>query len=316
MEVAAAQLRRILQLIPTLADDRDHPIDEVAARAGVTRGVLLRDLRSLADRFDDPGGFVEGVSILIDQDQVSVHASHFHRPMRLTRHEVAALELGLAMLRGERPPDEHGAIDRARERLGQVAAEADQDEDALLRTAEPLGPDAGEPEHRALIRSAIERSRKVRIDYQKAAELAAAVRMVCPYALVHSNGMWYLVAHCDGSGFRFFRMDRVRAVEPTDERFERTEPIPADVSAGGAMFRAEAAGSVTIRYSPRIARWIAEREGKELDAEGGLTMEHPCADADWAVRHVLQYGPDAEALAPPEIRDAVRSRLRAMVRAT
>jgi proteasome accessory factor C len=69
---------------------------------------------------------------------------------------------------------------------------------------------------------------------------------------------------------------------------------------------------VTIRYSPAIARWIAEREGRELEAGGGLTLELPCADAEWAVRHVLQYGPDAEVLAPAEIRMAVRQRLDAM----
>jgi predicted DNA-binding transcriptional regulator YafY len=78
------------------------------------------------------------------------------------------------------------------------------------------------------------------------------------------------------------------------------------------MFRAGDAGTVTIRYSPAIARWIAEREGRELEAGGGLTLELPCADTDWAVRHVLQYGPDAEVLAPAEIRMAVRQRLDAM----
>jgi hypothetical protein len=48
-----------------------------------------------------------------------------------------------------------------------------------------------------------------------------------------------------------------------------------------------------VKYSPKIARWIAEREGVELDADGSLTIEHPLADQEWGVRHVLQYGPDA-----------------------
>src|SRR5688572_26244399 len=128
METAAAQLRRILQVIPTLADDQDHPIGEVARLAGVDRKTIVRDLRSVAERFDDPGGFVEGVSILIDPECVSVRTSHFHRPMRLTRRELAALELGLAMLRGERPPDEHRAIDSARARLDAVVADLPEDD--------------------------------------------------------------------------------------------------------------------------------------------------------------------------------------------
>ena len=66
---------------------------------------------------------------------------------------------------------------------------------------------------------------------------------------------------------------------------------------------------MTVRYSPRIARWVAEREGKELDANGGLTLEHTVADDAWAIRHVLQYGADAEILAPERLRDAMAEKL-------
>ena len=68
-----------------------------------------------------------------------------------------------------------------------------------------------------------------------------------------------------------------------------------------------------VHYSPRIARWIAEREGVELEADGSLTMEHPLADVQWGVRHVLQYGPDAEVLEPAEVREEVARRLATLV---
>ena len=38
-------------------------------------------------------------------------------------------------------------------------------------------------------------------------------------------------------------------------------------------------------------------------------MEHPVADDSWAVRHVLQYGPDAEVLAPESLREVVIAHL-------
>ena len=317
MDTAAAQLKRILHVIPTLADDQDHAIEEVAKLAGVDRRTIMRDLRSVAERFDDPAGFVEGVAILIEPDRVSVRTGHFHRPMRLTRRELAALELGLAMLRGERPPDEHRAIDSARTRLDAVVAELPDDaaaEPGAGRFGAPLVAAGEDPAHRALLRSAIEESRKVRLAYQKADARKPAPRTVCPYALVYARGMWYVVAHCEESGLRFFRMDRVHGVEVLDQAFERSEEWSAEALPAGPMFRAEAAGTVTIRYSPAIARWIAEREGKELDAGGGLTLEHPCADVEWAVRHALQYGPDAEVLGPVEIREAVRGRIEDMAR--
>jgi predicted DNA-binding transcriptional regulator YafY len=54
---------------------------------------------------------------------------------------------------------------------------------------------------------------------------------------------------------------------------------------------------------------VAEREGVRPAEDGSLTLEHPVADESWAVRHVLQYGPDAEVLAPDSIRTLLRERL-------
>lgn len=64
-----------------------------------------------------------------------------------------------------------------------------------------------------------------------------------------------------------------------------------------------------VRYSPRIARWIAEREGKALAADGSLEMEHPLPDWEWGMRHVLQYGRDAEVVEPAALRERLKARL-------
>jgi predicted DNA-binding transcriptional regulator YafY len=81
----------------------------------------------------------------------------------------------------------------------------------------------------------------------------------------------------------------------------------------GKPFHAEEARTLRLRYSPAIARWIAEREGKAPAEDGSLTLEHPLADTDWAVRHVLQYGPDVTVLEPADVREAVRRRLEGIV---
>ena len=81
----------------------------------------------------------------------------------------------------------------------------------------------------------------------------------------------------------------------------------------GKGFKAEIpASGIKVRYSPRIARWIAEREGVECAGDGSLTLEHPLADAEWGVRHVLQYGPDAEVIEPIHLRAEVSNRLALM----
>jgi len=42
-------------------------------------------------------------------------------------------------------------------------------------------------------------------------------------------------------------------------------------------------------------------------------MDHPLLDVQWGVRHVLQYGPDAEVLDPAEVKDELVRRITGLV---
>ncbi len=308
---AAAQLRRVLALIPRLADGEDHSVADVAAQAGTTTAALLRDLQAISERFDAPGGFVDGVSILIEQETVSVSASHFLRPMRLTMPELCALELGVAMLRRTRTPAEQEPLTRALERLrGAISAVPANDQHAGLRHAD-LGS-AGSTEHLAALRAAVRDDRMVRLGYRAGGATETSTRVICPHSLIYAEQMWYVVAPGDDGALRFYRLDRVEAVSPLEEQFERDANIAVSIRESGRAFVSASAASMTVRYSPRIARWVAEREGASLEEDGSLVLEHPVADERWALRHVLQYGPDAELVAPAALRARLSERLRAM----
>jgi proteasome accessory factor C len=314
MSTAAAQLRRILHLIPTLSDGESHPIEEVARKAGVDRSVLLKDIESISERFEAPGGFVEGLQIYIEADKLSIVPNHFLRPMRLTKGELCALELGLAMLRSERPPEEHRGIDSARARLqGVIAKLPDEEIGSDLRTATLSS--AGDLEHLRSLREAFRQHRKVRLSYRKAGDQEATARVICPYGIVFASGMWYAVAHDEGSdGVRIFRLDRVQEVQQLEARYDSPRNFSMDtIVQEGRAFQSDQPETLRLRYSSRIARWIAEREGKTLAEDGSLTVDHPLADSEWAVRHVLQYGPDVEVLEPEGVRNAISRRLEAII---
>ena len=310
-DTAAEQLRRVLHLIPRLADGEEHALVDVAAAIGVEPDQVLRDLASISERFDSPGGFVEGVSILVEDDTVCVTAHEFRRPMRLTMAELCALELGLAMLRRERTPAEQAPIDRALERLRLAITQVPSNERFDGTRWADLN-DAGAAEHLSAMRAAIAARRKLELRYRAGGATETSERVVAPHSLVFAEQMWYLVASADDGALRFFRLDRTEAVRALDEGFERDERAGARVLEAGRAFASDTARRMTVRYSPRIARWVAEREGASLAGDGSLTLEHPVADEAWAVRHVLQYGPDAEVLAPAELRAHVASRLSAI----
>jgi proteasome accessory factor C len=310
-ETAALQLRRILRVIPEIADGSEHDLDAVAKRAGVDKNVLLGDLKVLADRHGAPGGFVEGMQIFIGPETVEVLSDQFLRPMGLTVQELCALELGLAILRAERPPDETPAIDRTRERLRKVIARLPAEHDEVaLRHAE-VAPTEGLV-HLDALRLALRDHRKAEITYRRSGADEATTRVVRLYAIVPASGMWYAVAYCELSeALRVFRMDRVEGASALGDRYE----IPESFSVRETLLSTKALKAelppvgMKVRYSPRIARWISEREGVEADGDGSVTIEHPLADAEWGCRHVLQYGEDAEVLEPLELREEIAGKL-------
>jgi predicted DNA-binding transcriptional regulator YafY len=249
--------------------------------------------------------------VYISPGTVSVTSDLFLRPMGLTVAELSALELGLAILRSERPPDETPAIERARDRLRKMIRTLPADATTIDRRFAEFAPTEGLP-HLDDLRKALRDHRKVRISYRRGSAHDATSRVVRLYAIVPASGMWYAIAYCEeAEGLRVFRMDRVEEVTTLADRYE----IPSTFSVAETMRNGKGLKADTtptgmkVRYSPKIARWIAEREGVPLDADGSLTIEHPLADQEWGVRHVLQYGPDAELLEPPDMREEIARRL-------
>ena len=311
---AAAQLQRILNVVPQLADDAEHPIAEVAATIGSDVKTVVRDLKSLVERYDLPGGFNEGVRVFVENGRVSAMSNHFLRPMRLTTHELCALELGLAMLMHQRAPNEHRVLEGARQRLRETLAKLPGDrvpESSMVASVAALGSS----DTFSVIRDGIVTQHQVHLAYRKAGSAVIDERDVCPYEFVAASGMMYLAAYClREADDRVFRMDRVQGATLRDETFERRPDFNVDeLLTEGRVFHGEAPETLVVRYSPRIARWIAEREGLAVAEDGSLTTLMPLADTEWALRFVLQYGADAEALAPIHLRTALSARLRRMV---
>lgn len=314
-EEAGERLQRVFRVMPLIVDRDDVPVAEVTSLAGVDARTLLDDLRILTERDDEPGGFIEAVSILFDGQSVSVRSPHFGRPTRITLPELCALELGLAIDAGGAPPAERETFRRARARVRAaiVAMPESAARDDLWFASGPGVPD---DQMLAMLRDGAARNVKVLIRYRRGDSAETTERVVHPYAVLPVRGSWFLVAHCERSdGVRFFRVDRVEEATPLGDHFETNPDFDLDAVRLAERMISPTAERLVVRYSARIARWIAEREDGETGPDGALTVSHPLADDAWAVRHVLQYGPEAEVLSPPRIREKLASTLRQMLRA-
>jgi len=227
---AGERLKRVLQVLPLIVDRNRVSIGEIEAKAGVDARTFLDDLRVLTEREDEPGGFVEAVSILFDSDSVSVRSPHFGRPVRITLPELCALELGLAMLAVAPNSVQREVIARARSRVRSaiVALPDLAKRDDLWYASGPRTP------NEAILTTlglAAERKTKTRIAYRRGDAPGSVDRVVHPYAVLPVRGSWFLVAHCEQrNGVRFFRVDRVEDADPLADAFQ--VPAEFDLEAG------------------------------------------------------------------------------------
>src|SRR5690606_25231288 len=214
------------------------------------------------------------------------------------------------------PPDHHAALHGARDRLHKALATfPDSEADPATTHHGSFGQEAEETRRiRRELQHCIRERRIATILYRSAAQAEDGQRRVYPLGVVWSRGMWYLVAWCErNAGLRVFRFDRIAAATSEPERFASINGFALDtVLRDGRVLVGDAGTPMRVRYGPRIARWIAEREGTAIADDGSTTIELEAITEDWAVRHVLRYGPDAEILEPAALREAVVRRLQTL----
>jgi predicted DNA-binding transcriptional regulator YafY len=336
---AEVKLERILYILAAANRADGARLTELAAALGITEAEVLADLEEATARaYNHPAGTVDTFQILAESDRVHVWSTIGPlRPVRLSAGETLALGLGLRMLAAEAEPGRQAGILALAHRLERALAspaeppmpsvrEGPADEIPYLASrapsiAEPsfagVAEDddvayhlaVGEDEIRALLAQAATERLRCRVAHIKPGDIAPTDRLIAPQLLIYAEGIWYVLAHDRGrDAYRTFRLDRILEAELTDQTFE--PPVELDVDAfirDGRVYAADEDVTARVRYSPRIARWMLERRPPDAQPQpdGSVVLAHPVADPRWLVQHVLQYGPDAEVLDPPELRGAV-----------
>ena len=305
-DTAEAQLGRLLWMIPAAAREDGLPLAEAARRLGVEEDQIQADVHALTGRdFYHPAGAAEMLQIeLTDRLHIRTTGS-FGRPPRLTRAEWVCVLLGLRMRAG----DHEELVERLE---GGLAMAGGGDADPVPVTFPEL-EEAGRPDAvLATLRRARADRRPCRFGYLKAGDDAPELRRLHCYALVHAEGAWYAAGHDpDADGHRNFRLDRILGIESDGEprAYEIPEDFePGELLEGARLFQPPESGEfdpVEIRYLPRVATWIREQWRGESDPDGSYRVRHRVGNPDWVVRHVLQYGADAEVIGPPEMRRVV-----------
>jgi predicted DNA-binding transcriptional regulator YafY len=143
-------------------------------------------------------------------------------------------------------------------------------------------------------------------------------RVVYPYHVYNLAGIWYLAAFDHARAeVRDFALHRVLRVKLLAERFEIDPDFDFKRYMGGSLFieKGRRPVSVAIRFGPRQARWIRERRWHSTAKiqeriDGGCVLRMRVAATNEVKRWVIQFGPEAEVLAPAGLRREIAANLR------
>ena len=286
------RLRRLLAVVGWLAQVGEAPIAEAARRFGMGEKELVAELELAACCGTPP--YTPDTLMEIEVSEHSVRAflpPEFGRPRRLTPAEGFAVAASARLLLAV-PGSEDDALRRALAKL-----------DAALGSREAVGLDVDAPEHLGAVRQAVDGGGAIEIEYHSGSRDELTTRTVDPVQVVTIDGHWYLDAYCHRAGdMRRFRVDRIGAVRALDRPAVsgavRTRPMEEMFVPGP--------GAVEVHLQlGRDAQWVPESvpvRAVARDGDGIVTdVVLDVSGLAWFERLLLQLGPAARVVSPPEL---------------
>jgi proteasome accessory factor C len=288
------RLRRLLAIIPWLAARGTASIEEIAERFDMDISTVEDELLLAACCGLPPYSPDQLIELVIDDDGVTANIpAYFRRPLKLTAADgFAILAAGKALL-AVPGSDESGPLARALEKLT-----------AVLGGSRGVTVELDAPEHLTDLLAAAEGDERVVLTYYSASSDAVTERVVDPVSVFADRGRWYVAAYCHrAQAVLHFRVDRVRALRRTGERFERAT-LPVDEAGPGDVFRPGPDMAEATVLLPPGAGWVVETYPtvgvEELDG-GWRRVRLAVSGTRWLERLLLRVGPEGRVEAPAEL---------------
>lgn len=299
---------RLLYILNLLRARRSLNATALAGECRVTERTIYRDLISLSEA-EVPIYFDRGYKLASDS---------FLPPLNFNFDEYQALKLALESTPLRRTARFGDAVKRVRAKIEVGLNESVKEKrrtsvDAMaLDIATTEDPRAGERFFGDLETAATEQ-RSLEIEYDSVSS-GLGIRLVDPYFLVFRARAFYFVAWCHvRQDFRTFRLDRIRQVKLTDQRFTRRKGVSARNYFEGSwqLYTGEPV-DVKVRFTGQAARVVTlgkhhSSEWIEKQKDGSVLYTATVRGLEEFGRWVIGFGNQAEVLEPAELRKKLKA---------
>ena len=296
-------INRLLGMIYILMKQETVTAAELAERFEVSVRTIYRDMDTLS---------AAGIPIYAKKGKnggISLTEHFVLNKMLLTQEEQQEILSGLISLRETRADGEENIL----QKLGEFFKT-----DPVDWLAIDLAAWSGRIKHLYEdIKNAILERKLIRFDYYgQHAQMSS--RTVEPMQLLFKEYTWYLKAFCrEKSDWRVFKLFRIKRLEILDKTFVPRERWDQEEENHSKEEQLSDNGSVPIdiwidqKEAYRIYDRFEEDEIEVLPDGNFMVHMHASVD-DWVYGVILGFGPSAEVIAPNEIRQEIRRRIRDM----
>lgn len=311
-----ANLTKLIQAVSLLAAPGGVTVKMLMSRLGISRRSAFRMLEALTDL---------GIPLVDERRDLSTEKIYRlleDYTQRLPNMTLPTLDLSPqeryfldAILEGRSLQASSSAalLSSLRAKLHALLPELDADP----IPTDPPGPSPSSPEDLlATIRTAVRTSQALSVVYRSPVDAIARSYVIYPVKLIEHRGGLYLLAKPEAqAAVRLLDIDLFENANLA----AHTPEHPVDIDYASAMasfFDLESDDPVdaTIRFAPAVATKIQSRHfgqlrSSKLNPDGSYTVQVASRNLRELLRWVLSFGPDAEILAPLELRSMTRKEL-------
>lgn len=305
---------RLLETVFLLLGKRKVTAEELAARFGVSKRTVLRDMESLAlagiplyGRQGKEGGFSLMDTFVLDKSL-------------LTAEEQKEILSALETMK----PFTENHTEKLLMKLKGIFSSPEARTDWLEVDFSRWGKKTGDTEKFNLLKSCILKRQPIAFAYSGTSGKTEN-RQTYPLKLVFKKNTWYLQGFCpDKNDYRTFKLNRLRELSVLPGSFEdkyrpplldTPEYVPENPATNPPDTTMQNPPvpviSLTLQFSPEAAyRVYDEFEPEEIkrNDDGSFTVEVSYPETDWVYGYILSFGSTVTVISPQKAAEIIKSR--------